>query len=184
MEHIKSVYNIERLVSKTVMANANGKDLIALKNSFYKLPHIKELSSKLQSRLCNELHNDIDTFEDLCTLIDKSINEDCPIILRDGNLIKTGFDEEVDKLRKASHGGKSWIIDFEEKEKERTGIKKLRVSYNKVFGYYIEITNSFIDQVPNDYIRKQTLVNSERYITSELKWKSQFGAEEINQLEY
>ncbi|HQM38966.1 MAG TPA: DNA mismatch repair protein MutS [Clostridia bacterium] len=187
MELLKSVYDIERLVSKTVMANANGKDLIALKNSFYKLPHIKELSSKLQSRLCNELHNDIDTFEDLCTLIDKSINEDCPIILRDGNLIKTGFDEEVDKLRKASHGGKSWIIDFEEKEKERTGIKKLRVSYNKVFGYYIEITNSFIDQVPNDYIRKQTLVNSERYITSELKKmeESILGAEEkLIRLEY
>ncbi|MFA5342261.1 MAG: DNA mismatch repair protein MutS, partial [Clostridia bacterium] len=187
MELLKSVYDIERLVSKTVMANANGKDLIALKNSFYKLPYIKQLSTKLESRLCRELDDDVDTFEELCNLIEASINEDCPVILREGNLIKTGFDKEIDELKKASHGGKSWIIDFEEKEKERTGIKKLRVSYNKVFGYYIDITNSFTDMVPDDYIRKQTLVNSERYITKELKdmEESILGAEEkLTRLEY
>lgn len=187
MELLKSVYDIERLVSKTVMANANGKDLIALKNSLYKLPYIKQLSVKLETALCIELDKDVDVFDDLCSFIERSINEDCPLILREGNLIKAGFDSEVDELRKASHGGKSWIIAFEEKEKERTGIKKLRVSYNKVFGYYIEVTNSFTDQVPDDYIRKQTLVNSERYITQELKnmEESILGAEEkLIRLEY
>jgi DNA mismatch repair protein MutS len=180
MELLKSIYDIERLVSKTVMANANGKDLLALKASFYKLPFIKQLLNKLHASLCIELDGDINCFEQLYQLIEDSINEDCPVILREGKLIKEGFDEQVDELRKAAHGGKDWLIKFEEKEKERTGIKKLKVSYNKVYGYYIEITNSFVDQVPQDYIRKQTLVNSERYITQELKdmEESILGAEE------
>jgi DNA mismatch repair protein MutS len=118
MELLKSVYDIERLVSKTVMANANGKDLIALKNSLYKLPYIKQLSVKLETALCIELDKDVDVFDDLCSLIERSINEDCPLILREGNLIKSGFDSEVDELRKASHGGKSWIIAFEKRKKK------------------------------------------------------------------
>lgn len=187
MELLKSVYDIERLVSKTVMANANGKDLISLKNSLFKLPYIKQLSVKLESDLLRHTDSNLNTFSDIADLIEQSINEECPVILREGNLIKSGFDKGVDELRKASHGGKNWIIEFEEKEKERTGIKKLRVSYNKVFGYYIEVTNSFLDQVPTDYVRKQTLVNSERFITQELKdmEESILGAEEkLIRLEY
>ncbi|MFA7672317.1 MAG: DNA mismatch repair protein MutS [Clostridia bacterium] len=169
MELLKGVYDIERLVSKTVMQNANGRDLLALKNSIGKLPFIKKITVLLVYGLNRAIDDNVICFNELYDLIDNSINDDCPIIMKDGDIIKPGFDAEVDDLRKAAHGGKNWLMEFEEKEKTRTGIKKLKVSYNKVFGYYIEVTNSYHDLIPSDYIRKQTLVNNERYITPELK---------------
>jgi DNA mismatch repair protein MutS len=180
MELLKSVYDIERLVSKTVMQNANGRDLLALKNSIGKLPYIKKLTVLFECGLNKTIDENVICFDELYNLIDNSISDDCPILMKDGNIIKPGFDSEVDELRKAAHGGKNWLIEFEEKEKARTGIKKLKVSYNKVFGYYIEVTNSYHDLIPDDYIRKQTLVNNERYITPELKNMEEtiLGAEE------
>ncbi len=187
IEILKSVYDIERLVSKTVMGNANGRDLLSLKKSFLKLPSIKSITQNLDASLLKSLDNNIEDFSSLYQLLEASIREDCPLVLKEGNLIKEGFNQEVDELREDSHGGKRWLLKFEEKEREETGIKNLRVSYNKVFGYFIEVTNSFKDKVPDHYIRKQTLVNSERYITEELKNKEEaiLGAQEkLVRMEY
>jgi len=168
-ETLKKVYDIERLIGKIAYGNANGKDMISLKNSVSQLPYIKKLLKDQNSDLLKELYNELDTLDDVFKLIDDAIVEEPPISVKDGDLIKLGYNEELDEYKRASTDGKKWIIDVEIKEKERTGIKNLRVNYNKVFGYYLEVTKSYLNLVPDDYIRKQTLTNAERYITPELK---------------
>lgn len=168
-EMLNTIYDIERLMSKVVYATANAKDLIALKNSFAYLPQIKNNLSSYDADYINEIYEEFDCLEDIYELINESIAEDPPFSVREGGMIKKGYNAEVDKLRSAKDEGSGWLTALEAKEKEETGIPKLRIKYNKVFGYYIEVTNSYKNQVPDRYIRKQTLTNAERYITPELK---------------
>lgn len=168
-EMLNTIYDIERLMGKVVYATANGKDLIALKNSFAYLPQIKNNISSYNSSYVKEIYNNFDCLEDIYNLINESISDEAPFSVREGGIIKAGYNEEVDKLRSAKTEGAGWLTELEAKEKESTNIPKLRIKYNKVFGYYIEVTNSYKDQVPDRYIRKQTLTNAERYITPELK---------------
>ena len=186
-EALKKVYDIERLAGKISYGSANGRDLISLKNSAKQLPEIKKILSGANSELLKELHGELDTLRDIYTLINKTIVEEPPISVKEGNLIKKGYDEEIDKLKLATTEGKNWIIKLEVEEREKTGIKGLKVGFNKVFGYYIEVTKSNMSLVPDRYIRKQTLTNGERYITEELKnLENQIlGAEEkVVNLEY
>ncbi len=168
-EYLTPVYDLERLIGRVTYQTANPRDLIAFKSSLQMLPFIKTLLDEFDTSLLQEFQENLDPLEDICTLIDASIAEEPPISLRDGGILKEGYDEEIDKLRHAKTEGKSWLVELETKERERTGIKNLRIKYNKVFGYYLEVTNSYRDMVPEDYIRKQTLTNAERYITADLK---------------
>ena len=168
-EYLSPVYDLERLITRITYQTANPRDMIAFCNSLEMLPPIKTLLEDLKGELATGIREHFDCLEDLCALLKSSINDDPPISVRDGNIIKTGYNEEVDRLRNASTDGKKWLADLEGKEREKTGIKNLRIKYNKVFGYYLEVTNSFKDQVPDYYVRKQTLTNAERYITPELK---------------
>ena len=187
IESLKKVYDIERLAGKISYGSANGRDLISLKNSAKQLPDIKRLLGEVKSDLLKELYEELDLLEDIYELIDKTIVDEPPISVKEGGLIKLGFNEEIDKLKTATTDGKNWIIQLEAEEREKTGIKGLKVGFNKVFGYYIEVTKSNISLVPDRYIRKQTLTNGERYITEELKnLENQIlGAEEkVVNLEY
>ncbi|SNX55433.1 DNA mismatch repair protein MutS [Thermoanaerobacterium sp. RBIITD] len=166
---LRGIYDIERLASKLVYQNINAKDLISIKISIEKLPAIKNLLSKYSTICLKEIYLKLDILKDIYELIDKSIKDDPSTSVKEGNIIKDGYDENVDKLRKASTEGKAWITNLEASEKEKTGIKTLKVGYNKVFGYYIEVSKSYISMVPQNYIRKQTLANAERYVTPELK---------------
>ena len=186
-EYLNPVYDLERLITRIAYQSANAIDLLALRQSFEMLPGIKMVLSEYDCQLLKDIYLNLDDLNDLFRLIDDSISPDAPLSLRDGDLIKPGYNEEVDRLRSAKTDGKQWLLELEEREKERTGIKKLRVKYNRVFGYYIEVTNSFLDMVPDDYIRKQTLANAERFYTPELKELENtiLGAEErLNVLEY
>lgn len=187
-ERLKNVYDIERLIGKIVYGNLNARDLISLKQSLAVLPYIKEGLSECKSLFLVHIYNNMDILSDVYELIDKSIIDNPPLSVKDGMIIKDGYNENVDRLRKASREGKDWIADLEEKEKEATGIRSLKVGYNKVFGYYIEVSRANLSLVPEDrYIRKQTLANAERYITPELKEMEStiLGAEEkVVQLEY
>jgi len=186
-EYLKSMYDIERLASRIALGSANAKDLIAFRNSVRNLPYIKSLLSDCNSNLLKNTYDKLDNLSDLYEIIDKSINEDPPFVLREGNLIKDGFNHELDEIRSASVNGKQWIAELEQQEKEKTGIKSLKIGFNKVFGYYIDITKSNLSSVPEYFIRKQTLSNSERYITPELKKLEDMvlGAEEkLIELEY
>ena len=186
-EYLDPVYDLERLLAKISYRSANPRDLLAFKNSLEMIPAIK---GALEHYSCGELRgifNDIDPLTDLYDLIENSINEDSPVTIREGGIIKEGCNEQVDKYRNSKIDGKTWLSELEEKERNLTGIKSLKVRFNKVFGYYIEVTNTFKDQVPDRYIRKQTLVNAERYITDELKQLEDIilGAEEkLFALEY
>jgi DNA mismatch repair protein MutS len=167
--------------------SANPKDLIAFKNSLEMLPHIKNVIGNFQSELIQELNAQIDPLSDIYKLIDSAIVDDPPITMRDGGMIKDGFSAEADEFRKAQTDGKQWLADVETRERERTGIKNLKVKFNKVFGYYLEVTNSFKDLVPPEWTRKQTLTNAERYTTDELKHLEDIilGAEDkLSGLEY
>ncbi len=173
---LKTVYDIERLISKVVGGSVNARELTSLKNSLKRLPElkklIKDIVDKTSDSYFSELYNLLDTLEDVYTLIDKSIIEDAGVTIKEGGIIKDGFSTQVDEYRNASTKGQEWLMELEAKEKERTGIKGkwLRIGYNRVFGYYIEVTNSYKSQVPEDrYIRKQTLAGAERYVTEELK---------------
>ncbi len=168
-EYLNPIYDLERLTSRIVNQTANPRDLISFKNSLSMLPHIKDLLKEFQCGLLKETCEELDDLSDLFTLIETSIIEEPPITVREGGLIKEGFDEQADQYRKAKTEGKGWLAQLETEEKEKTGIKNLRIKYNKVFGYYLEVTNSFKNQVPDYYIRKQTLTNAERYTTDELK---------------
>ena len=186
-EYLKSMYDIERLATRIALGSANGKDLIAFKNSIRNLPYIKSLLSDCTSTLLKDISGKLDVLEDLFGIIDESINEDPPFLLREGNLIKDGYLPELDEIRSASVNGKQWIAELEQAEKEKTGIKSLKIGFNKVFGYYIDITKSNLPSVPEYFIRKQTLSNSERYITPELKRLEDLvlGSEEkLIELEY
>ena len=187
IDSLKKVYDIERLAGKIAYGNANGRDLISLKNSVKQLPEVKEILSKTESELLKELYEELDVLEDVYELIEKSIVEEPPISVKEGGIIKLGYDPEIDQLKKATTEGKTWIVQLEAKERELTGIKGLKVGFNKVFGYFIEVTKSNLSMVPDRYIRKQTLTNAERYVTEELKnLENQIlGAEEkVINLEY
>ena len=168
-EYLSPIYDLERLITRITYQSANPRDLIAFKNSLKMLPPIKTLMDDVECELVDEIRQDFDCLADLYDLLDRSIDEEPPISVRDGDIIKTGYNQEVDRLREAKTQGKTWLADLESKEREKTGIKSLRIKYNKVFGYYLEVTNSFKDLVPDYYVRKQTLTNAERYITPELK---------------
>ena len=186
-DNLKKVYDMERLASKISYGSANGRDLISLKNSAKQLPEIKKILAGTKSAMLQELYSELDVLEDVYELIDKTIVEEPPVSVKEGGLIKVGYDEEIDKLKTATTDGKNWIIQLEVEEREKTGIKGLKVGFNKVFGYYIEVTKSNMSLVPDRYIRKQTLTNGERYITEELKnLENQIlGAEEkVVNLEY
>ncbi len=181
------VHDLERLVGRLVAGNGNARDLKALAGSLEKIPPIKALFDTETTPLLQELAEGLDPLSPFVTLIGEAIVDEPSITLRDGNLIRDGYNEELDKLREASRGGKDWIRDLETTERERTGIKSLKVGYNRVFGYYIEVTNANRHLVPEGYQRKQTLANAERYITPELKEQEALvlGADErINELEY
>ncbi len=186
-EYLNPIYDLERLIGKVVYQTANPRDLVAFKHSLQMLPPIRVLLQEFSGGLLQELAKDLDPLEDLFVLIERSIEEEPPISVRDGDMIKTGYDAEVDRLRSAKTEGKSWLARLEEEERKKTGIKNLRIKYNKVFGYYLEVTNSYRELVPEYYTRKQTLTNAERYITPELKELEEtiLGAEDkLTALEY
>mgnify|MGYP002528287770 CR=1 FL=1 len=168
-EYLSPVYDLERLISKISYKTTNPRDLIAFGTSLSMLPHIKYILSTMKSPLLVEVCEQMDELQDVCDLIDRAIMEEPPIQIKDGGIIKEGYNEEIDRLRAAKTEGKTWLAQLEAKERENTGIKNLKIKYNKVFGYYLEVTNSFKDMVPDYYTRKQTLTNAERYITPELK---------------
>ena len=168
-EYLSPVYDLERLISRITYQSANPRDLIAFKSSLQMLPHIKCILSDLESPLLKELHEELDSLEELCALIEAAIEDEPPLAMKEGGIIKAGYNEDVDKLRNAKTEGKTWLAEVEEEEREKTGIKNLRIKFNKVFGYYLEVTNSYKDLVPDYYMRKQTLTNAERYITPKLK---------------
>ena len=169
IDNLKKVYDIERLAGKMAYGNANARDMVTLKNSLTKLPEVKSILSNCKSELLVKLFDNLDELQDIHELIEKSIVDDPPMTIKDGGIIKLGYDEEIDKLKTAQTEGKNWLVQLEADEKEKTGIKNLKVGFNKVFGYYLEVTKSYLNQVPDRFIRKQTLTNAERYITEELK---------------
>lgn len=168
-EYLNPIYDLERLLGKVSYKTVNPRDLLALQSSLSMLPHIKTVLSDMNAKALLDIEEQIDPLEDICELIGSAIVEEPPISIRDGGLIKEGFDQDIDTLRHAKTEGKTWLAQLEEADRERTGIKNLRIKYNKIFGYYFEVTNSYKDLVPEDYIRKQTLANAERYTTPRLK---------------
>ncbi len=186
-EYLSPIYDLERLISRISYKTANPRDLIALKKSLEMLPIIKNLLNDFKSEGLIEINNSIDGLNDMFKVIDEAIIEEPPVSVRDGGILKSGYNEEVDKLRNAGKEGKNWLAEELEKEKEKSGIKSLKLKYNKVFGYYLEVTNSFKDLVPEEWIRKQTLVNAERYTTPKLKELEDTilgAADRLNDLEY
>ena len=168
-EYLNPVYDLERIMTKISCKSANPRDLIAFRNSLEMLPHIKKLIGTMESDLFAECFANLDDLADIYSLISSAIVEEPPITIREAGIIKEGFSKEADELRRAKTEGKEWLAQLEAREKEATGIKNLKVKYNKVFGYYLEVTNSFKNLVPADWVRKQTLTNAERYTTDELK---------------
>ena len=168
-ELLSGIYDMERLMGRVSYGSVNARDLVALKNSLLLLPGIINLLSNTTADRLLQIQKELDPLDDIAGLLDKAISDEPPISLREGGLIKTGYDPEVDRLRSAATDGTSWLAQLEAKEKEATGIKNLKVGYNRVFGYYLEVSKGQTSLVPDRYIRKQTLVNGERYITEELK---------------
>ncbi len=168
-EYLNAVYDLERLIGKVSYKSIKPTDMVALKNSLAVLPYIKMLAASIDSELMKEQSAFIDELGDICKLIDDAILEEPSLNLKDGGIIKDGYSEDIDKLKAAKRDGKQWLADLEANEKERTGITNLRIKYNHVFGYFFEVTNSYIDMVPDDFIRKQTLTNAERFSTAKLK---------------
>lgn len=186
-EYMNSIYDLERLTMKISYRTANPRDLISFKTSIQYLPYIKDILAQFSKGVLARMAEDLDPLSELHELLEQSIEEDPPIPIKEGGILKEGYNKEVDHLKKAKTEGKSWLAELEEREKEKTGIKNLRVRYNKVFGYYIEVTNSYKDLVPDYYIRRQTLANAERYTTEELLELARtiLGAEEkLCALEY
>nr|WP_217935019.1 DNA mismatch repair protein MutS [Enterocloster clostridioformis] len=186
-EYLNPIYDLERLIGRISYKTANPRDLIAFRSSLEMLPYIKQILGEFNSELLAEFGRELDPLQDIFRLIGDAIVEEPPITVREGGIIKDGYNQEADKLRQAKTEGKNWLTELEAKEKEKTGIKTLKVKFNKVFGYYFEVTNSFKDQVPDYYIRKQTLTNAERFTTDELKQLEDIimGAEEkLVSLEY
>lgn len=185
-ELLDQIQDLERLTSRLVYGTGNARDLIALKRSLLQVPKIQALLEQEESALTEYIQK-LNPLNELTEIIERAIVENPPVSVREGGLIKAGFNAELDELRQTNKDGKSWIAALEASERDRTGIKSLKVGFNKVFGYYIEVTKANLDRVPEDYQRKQTLANSERYFTPELKAKEAMilGAEErITELEY
>jgi len=183
----KKVHDIERLMGKVVLGSANCRDMIALRNSLGQVPYVKGILENCGSELAVKCNSMMDGLEDVCALIEKSITDDPPVSVKEGGIIKSGYDEEVDRLRLATTDGKQWIASLEAAEREKTGIKNLKIGFTKVFGYYLEVTKSYFHLIPPEYIRKQTLANCERFVTQELKEMEEtiLGAEgKIVELEY
>ena len=168
-EYLSAVYDLERLMTRITLKSANPRDLIAFKNSIGILPHVKSILREFPTGLLAQYESELDELEDLYAAIDAAIIEEPPILIKEGGMIKDGYNTTVDELKHAKSDGKQWLLDLEAKEREATGIKNLKIKFNKVFGYYFDVTNSFKDQVPDYFIRKQTLANSERYSTDELE---------------
>lgn len=168
-EYLGPVYDLERLISRVSYQSANPRDLIAFKTSIGMIPPIRRLLGQFQSEELKKVYEDMDELQDLYQVLDKAIVEDPPLAMKEGGIIKDGYDQQIDDYRQAKTKGKTWLAELEAEEKEKTGIKNLRIKFNKVFGYYLEVTNSFKDMVPDYYTRKQTLTNAERYITPRLK---------------
>lgn len=168
-EYLNPIYDMERLISRISYQSASPRDLISFKSSLEMLPFIKQLLSEFDSGLLVELNEQLDPLEDICSLISAAINEDPPLAVKEGNIIRDGYNEQVDKYRNAKKEGKHWLAQLETEEREKTGIRNLKIKYNKVFGYYLEVTNSFKELVPDYYTRKQTMANAERYIIPRLK---------------
>ncbi len=186
-EYLNPVYDLERLVGRISYKTANPKDLKAFQISLSMLPHIKFALKNYKKDFLHEIYEEIDDLQDVCGWIEEALVEDPPLTVKEGSIIRKGYHEEIDRLRKAKTDGKKWLAELEEKERKATGIKNMKIKYNKVFGYYLEVTNSFKDKVPDRYTRKQTLANAERYITPELKELEDMilGAEEkLFSLEY
>ncbi len=186
-EYLNPIYDLERLLSRVSYKTANPRDLIAFRNSLQMMPHIKTVLNSFKKDVLCGIREDIDGLEDIASLIEEAIEEEPPISIREGGMIKEGFDEDIDKLRNAKRDGKTWLAELENEDRERTGIKNLKIKYNKVFGYYFEVTNSYKDLVPEDYIRKQTLANAERYTTPRLKELEDMilnAEDKLNTLEY
>ena len=186
-ESLKGIYDFERLAGRIASGNANGKDLIALRNSIGHIPEIKECLSYNSSEILRRINDEINPLREVYEIIDKAIVEEPPFTIKEGGLIKDGYSDELDSLKYSIKDAKEWISNLEATERERTGIKNLKVGYNRVFGYYLEVTRSFFDLIPDNYIRKQTLANAERFITPELKEMEGLvlNAEaKINQMEY
>ena len=168
-EYLGAIYDLERLMSRVTYQSANPRDLIALKSSLAMLPPIHCILADMSTKWLCDIREQMDTLEDLCSLITEAIQEEPPLAMKEGGIIREGYSEEVDRLRNAKSDGKTWLAELEAKEREKTGIRTLKVKFNKVFGYYLEVTNSFKDQVPEYYTRRQTLANAERYTIPELK---------------
>ena len=168
-EYLNPIYDLERLISRISYQSANPRDLIAFASSLEMLPHIRQILKDFKTPLLTELYEDMDPLEDIASLIKSAIVDEPPLAQKDGGIIREGYHEDVDKFRRSRTDGKKWLTELEAREKERTGIKNLKIKYNRVFGYSLEVTNSFKELVPENYIRKQTLTNAERYITQELK---------------
>ena len=168
-EYLNPVYDMERLISRISYKSANPRDLVAFAASLEMLPYIKQVLGEFKSPILMQINEDMDALGDLCSLIKRAIVDEPPIAQKDGGIIREGYNEDVDKFRRSRTDGKKWLSELEAKEREHTGIKSLKIKYNRVFGYSLEVTNTFKDQVPDNYVRKQTLANAERYITQELK---------------
>ncbi len=168
-EHLGPVYDLERLISRISYQSATPRDLTAFRSSLERIPPIRELLKDLSQPVLKRLYEDMDGLEDLCDLVSRAIQEDPPMAVKEGGIIRDGYDAQVDQYRKSRSEGTKWLADLEASERERTGIRNLKIKYNRIFGYYLEVTNSFKDLVPDDYIRKQTLANAERFITPKLK---------------
>ncbi|MGI6576425.1 MAG: DNA mismatch repair protein MutS [bacterium] len=182
--NLKHVYDLERLLGKVVYQTATARDLLSLRKSLKLIPDIKCSLTNVSTKGLCALEKELDPCQDLYQLLEQALEDAPPVGLKDGNLIKSGFDQEVDRLRQLTLQGKEWLAQLETKERERTGIKSLKIGYNKIFGYYLEVTRSNLAAVPADYIRKQTLVNAERFITPELKeWEAEITGAQARCLE-
>ena len=168
-EYLNPIYDLERLVSRISYQSANPRDMVSFASSLEMLPFIRQILKDFEAPVLKQIYEDMDPLEDVTDLIKRAIVEDPPLAQKDGGIIREGFNTDVDKYRRSRTDGKKWLAELEAREKERTGIKNLKIKYNRVFGYSLEVTNSFKDQVPDNYVRKQTLANAERYITQELK---------------
>ena len=168
-EYLNPIYDLERLVSRISYQSANPRDMVSFASSLEMLPFIRQILKDFEAPVLKQIYEDMDPLEDVTDLIKRAIVEDPPLAQKDGGIIREGFNADVDKYRRSRTDGKKWLAELEAREKERTGIKTLKIKYNRVFGYSLEVTNSFKDQVPDNYVRKQTLANAERYITQELK---------------
>ncbi len=168
-EYLRSIHDLERLITRVTYQTANPRDLISLRNSIKMIAPVKKILHDFDCALLGTVQNDLDDLQDIYDLIEHSIEEEAPVSVREGGILKNGFTEEIDQLREARTNGKTWLADVEKREREQTGIKNLKIKYNKIFGYYLEVTNSYKNMVPEHYVRRQTLANAERYITPELK---------------